>query len=119
MLDPGLSVVNFRRMQFLGSREDADQAGRIMDEDRQMLWADADRRAAVLEREKRRDVRVALAEQARRLFHAAIVTRRPCIDPTRRSQNQETAVTALRSGLRSKCWGCLRFVSRASRNVLS
>ncbi len=69
--------MNVGRLQFLGARQNAHQARRIVDEDRKVLRADANRRAAVLEREEGRHVRITFAEETRRFLHAASVIQCP------------------------------------------
>ena len=62
-------IMDIRRLQSFCARQDADEPGRVVNEHRQMLRADADCRSAVFEREQRRYIGVALTEKTGRLGH--------------------------------------------------
>ena len=73
--------MDIRWLQRFCARQDADEPGRVVNEHRQMLRADADGRAAVLEREQGRDIGVALTENTGRLGHDSYGIR--CLNPQR------------------------------------
>ena len=60
--------MDIRRLQRFCARQDADEPGRIVNQDRQMLRTDADRCAAILEREQGSDIGVALTEKTERFW---------------------------------------------------